>query len=70
MCQTKDERVTKLAGELVDLARRHSIRHEAFDALDIAKILFRPALPPRTNSLDNSENLAGSEVDPQYHQVV
>jgi hypothetical protein len=64
----KDSRVAKLAMEIAELARKHPIRHEAFDALDVAKILFRPSLPPRTSS--DLENLADSEVDVQSHLAV
>ena len=45
--QGKDERVCVLASEIVAMMRKHPIRHEAFDALDVAKVLFRPALPPK-----------------------
>ncbi len=67
--QTKDERVTKLAIELAALARKHPITHEAFDALDVAKILFRPSLPPRVNCLDMMESPSGSATDAQSHQA-
>lgn len=53
----KDERVCALASEIVAMMRKHPVRHEAFDALDVAKVLFRPALPPRsTSDLDSLEN--------------
>lgn len=43
--QTKDQRVFSLASAIVSLMRAHPRRHEAFDALDVAKVLFRPPLP-------------------------
>ncbi len=42
--QTKDQKVLQLAAEIVELMRKHSPRHEAVDALDIARVLFRPSL--------------------------
>lgn len=45
--QGKDERVYALASEIVAMMRKHPLRHEAFDALDVARVLFRPVLPPR-----------------------
>lgn len=42
--QGKDERVIHLATEIVELMRKHTPRHEAVDAVDVAKVLFRPEL--------------------------
>jgi hypothetical protein len=42
--QTKDQRVFTLATQIAALMRAHPRRHEAFDALDVARVLFRPAL--------------------------
>ncbi len=47
--QTKNERVLKLAGEIIDLLHNHKSRHEASDALEIAKVLLRPV------SIDKSQ---------------
>lgn len=59
--QDKDGRVTQLADKIVKILREHPFRHEAFDALDVAKVLFRPALPTRsTSDLDSLENHADS----------
>jgi hypothetical protein len=40
----KDEQVLALASEIVALMRKHPLRHEAIDALDVARVLFRPSL--------------------------
>jgi hypothetical protein len=40
----KDVRVCVLAAKIVELMRQHPLRYEAFDALDVARVLFRPAL--------------------------
>jgi hypothetical protein len=42
--QAKDQRVMQLATEIVELMRKHTPRHEAVDAVDVAKVLFRPEL--------------------------
>jgi hypothetical protein len=52
--QSKDRRVLKLAQEIVSLMRQHPRRHEAFEALDIAKLLFRPELPPGINDRETA----------------
>lgn len=43
---SKDERVFDLASQIVGLMRAHARRHEAFDALDVARVLFRPSYNP------------------------
>jgi hypothetical protein len=43
--QGKDQRVCALGEQIVAVMRQHPRRHEAFDALDVAKVLFRPSLP-------------------------
>ena len=46
VAQAKDQRVSVLAGQIVELMRAHPYRHEAFDALDVARVFFRPSYPP------------------------
>lgn len=60
--ETKEERVASLANRIVGLMRAHPRRHEAFDALDVARIFFRPGYPPTVveDQASESQSHAGA----------
>jgi hypothetical protein len=49
--QTKDQRIMQLAQEITELLHKHPSRHEACDALEIAKVLFRPVFAEKPEPL-------------------
>jgi hypothetical protein len=67
--RAKDQRVFVLAGQIATLMRAHSRRHEAFDALDVARILFRPSYTPTVeDQASASQSHAEDSVSPEAIQ--
>ena len=62
--QTKDQSVITLADHIVTLMRAHPHRYEAFDALDVARILFRPTLNPSTVG----DQASAAQCQPAEHE--